>query len=136
MSQSMISPIVISFQEVPGCHFNFIPYLALKIILRWCKRPPHKAVLQPFAKKATYEILHQQMIVRKYITQDSIYHKFKLYSAEEPLKLEIKFLLPRNSFKNGFATFLWDFSFIFKLPNFTFMRILYAEYSMRNIVPF
>ena len=76
------------------------------------------------------------MIVRKYITQDSIYHKFKLYSAEEPLKLEIKFLLPRNSFKNGFATFLWDFSFIFKLPNFTFMRILYAKYSMRNTVPF
>ena len=47
----MISPIVISFQEVPGCHFNFIPYLALKILLRSCKRPPHKAVVQPFAKE-------------------------------------------------------------------------------------
>ena len=67
------------------------------------------------------------MIIRRHFTQGSIYHKFILYSTEEPFTLEMKLLLPGNSFRKGIAAFSWSFSYIVKLLNFIFSGVLYRK---------
>ena len=48
--------LLISFQEVPS--FNFIQYLEVKMLLRWCKPLPHRVVKRPFAKENEIELVN------------------------------------------------------------------------------